>query len=111
MQTFSLKPIDMFSAFSRHRALTIASIRRDVVGRYRGSVLGILWSFFNPLLLLSVYTVVFGLVYQSRWGEASGSIFDFAMLLFAGLIVFNFFQECLNRAPTVVLLSPILLTR
>ena len=37
----------------QHRALIMQMVRRDVIGRYRGSVMGILWSFFNPLLMLA----------------------------------------------------------
>ena len=77
--------------------------RREVVGRYRGSVLGVLWSFFNPLLLLCVYTFVFSLVFRTKWGERAGSHAEFAIMLFAGLIVYSMFAECVNRAPTLIL--------
>ncbi len=76
---------------------------RDVLGRYRGSTFGLLWSFFNPILMLAVFTFVFSVVFQARWGEGSGSKTEFAMALFAGLIAFNFFSECMTRAPTLIL--------
>lgn len=78
-------------------------IKRDIVGRYRGSILGLLWSFVNPVLMLAVYTFVFSTVFQARWDGGSGSRFEFALLLFAGLIVFNLFSECVSRAPNLVL--------
>lgn len=77
-------------------------VRREVAGRYRGSVLGLLWSFFNPVLMLVVYTVVFSVVFKARWPGGSASRTEFALVLFAGLMVFNFFSECVNRAPSLV---------
>lgn len=78
-----------------------------MLGRYRGSLLGWSWSFLQPLLMLMVYTFVFSQVFQSRWGslEDQGPL-AFAVNLFAGLIVFNLFAECANRAPTLVLAHP-----
>jgi lipopolysaccharide transport system permease protein len=77
--------------------------RREVVGRYRGSVLGILWSFFNPVFMLTIYTFVFSVVFKAKWGTGSDSKTDFAMILFAGLIVFNMFSETVTRSPTLIL--------
>ena len=51
----------------RHRAVIAQLVQREVVGRYRGSFLGLLWPFLHPLLMLSIYTFVFGLVFKSRW--------------------------------------------
>lgn len=77
--------------------------RREVVGRYRGSILGLLWSFFNPILMLTIYTFVFSVVFKARWGAGGDNKFEFALILFAGLIVFNIFAECVNRAPALIL--------
>ncbi|WP_426150125.1 ABC transporter permease [Pseudomonas sp. DC3000-4b1] len=89
-----------------HRQLIFQMTRREVIGRYRGSVLGLLWSFLNPLLMLSVYTFVFSVVFKSRWGisppgtEESKTMF--AIMLFTGLIVHAVFAEVINRAPGIV---------
>lgn len=92
---------------TRHRQLILQMIKREVLGRYRGSVLGLAWSFFNPLLLLLVYTFVFSVVFKAKWAGAGAPMTqshgDFAVILFAGLIVNNLFAECLNRAPSMVL--------
>jgi lipopolysaccharide transport system permease protein len=53
----------------RHRALIAQLVRREVLGRYRGSFFGLLWSFVNPVLMLTVYTFVFSVVFQARWGR------------------------------------------
>jgi lipopolysaccharide transport system permease protein len=80
---------------------------REVLGRYRGSFLGVAWSFLNPLAMLAVYTFVFSQVFKARWGdlEQAGPL-GFAVNLFAGLIVFNLFAECINRAPLLILANP-----
>jgi lipopolysaccharide transport system permease protein len=65
--------------------------------------LGILWSFFNPVFMLLVYTFVFSVVFKARWSGGSDSKTEFALVLFAGLIVFNVFSECIGRAPSLIL--------
>ena len=78
--------------------------KREVVSRYRGSVLGLAWSFFNPLLMLIIYTFVFSVVFKARWGvDVENSKVQFAIVLFAGLIVHSLFAECINRAPALIL--------
>jgi lipopolysaccharide transport system permease protein len=70
-------------------------------------MLGIFWSLVNPLLMLAVYTFVFGFVFRAKWGIAeSESKLDFAIILFVGLIVYNIFAECMNRSPTAILSQP-----
>lgn len=105
MLSYALSPKAMAGSFKQNRSLIYALTKREIIGRYRGSVMGILWSFFNPLLMLAVYTFVFGVVFKSRWSIDSGSESQsqFAIVLFAGLIVFNFFAECLNRAPSLII--------
>jgi lipopolysaccharide transport system permease protein len=103
MRAFSATPKEMVASFWRHRSLIRALARRDVLGRYRGSVMGLLWSFFNPLLMLGVYTFVFSEVLKARWSAGSDSKTEFALVLFAGLMAFNLFSECITRAPGLVL--------
>jgi lipopolysaccharide transport system permease protein len=106
MQNFPATPREMIASLWRHRELIKASTQREVLGRYKGSVLGLLWSFFNPLFMLVVYTFVFSVVFKSRWSGGSESKTEFALILFAGLIVFNLFAECVNRAPSLILANP-----
>lgn len=103
MRDFSISPREMFASLWRNRALVVALTKREVVGRYRGSFLGLFWSFFNPLFMLVVYTFVFSVVFQARWGTGSESKTEFSLILFIGLIVFNFFSECVNRSPGLIL--------
>ncbi len=89
-------------------ALTISLIRREIAGRYRGSALGLLWSLLNPLFMLAVYTFVFGVVMKSRWSMPGGEVAqhstgEFAVVLFAGLIPFQFFSEVVSQSPSLIL--------
>ncbi|MBM5570014.1 MULTISPECIES: ABC transporter permease [Deefgea] len=103
MQSFTCAPVEIFNSFWRNRSLIKALVQREVIGRYRGSALGILWSFFNPIFMLVVYTFVFSVVFKARWSGGSESRTEFALVLFAGLIVFNLFAECVSRAPGLIL--------
>jgi lipopolysaccharide transport system permease protein len=97
-------PWQIWRDLHRHRELIRQFTVRDVLGRYRGSYLGLLWSLLRPLCMLAVFGVVFGYIFQSRLGnDPHESKVDFAMALFCGLIVFDFFSECLGRAPTLIL--------
>jgi lipopolysaccharide transport system permease protein len=87
-----------------HRALIRQMAVREVVGRYRGSFMGLAWSFFNPLIMLLVYTFVFTTVFHSRWaGSAATDKTSFAIVLFVGMIVYSIFADNVNRAPTLII--------
>lgn len=103
MLHFTATPKEMLASLWRHRELIKASAKREVLGRYRGSTMGLLWSFFNPLFMLAVYTFVFSEVFKARWSAGSESKSEFALVLFAGLMVFNLFAECINRAPGLII--------
>jgi len=103
MQNFSSSPKEILISIWRNRELIYALVQREVLGRYRGSFIGILWSFFNPVIMLLIYTFVFSVVFKARWNEDSESKTEFALILFAGLIVFNLVSECINRSPRLIL--------
>ena len=65
--------------------------------------MGLTWSFFNPILMLVIYTFVFSVVFKARWSAESTSKTEFAIVLFAGLIIHGLFAECVNRAPALIL--------
>ena len=82
-------------------------LQREIEARYRGSVLGVLWSFLTPLLLLAIFTFVFAVVFKARWGTGGEtSVQEFALILFAGLTTFNLFSEVAARAPALVTSQP-----
>lgn len=104
MQQFSTSPKEIAASFWRNRELILALAKRDVVGRYRGSVMGVTWSLFNPILMLLVYTFVFSVVFKARWDiGGDDSKVAFAIMLFVGMLVHGLFAECLNRAPGLIL--------
>lgn len=89
-----------------HRDLVWQMARREVVGRYKGSVLGLLWSFFYPLMTLAAYTFAFSYVFKvSPRGAATtqADVTDFAMYAFSGLVLFTLFTEVVTRAPNFIL--------
>jgi len=102
-----LNPIAILGNLWRHRALIRQFTRREIEGRYKGSFLGLFWSFINPLVLLLIYTFVFGVVFQSRWPNAkTGNLSEFAITLFCGITAFNIFSECIGRAAGIVVGVP-----
>ena len=92
-------PISFWSQRNLIRRLVV----REIAARYRGSVLGIAWALIGPIALLTVYTFVFTVIFQARWQAEIGNRGDFALNLFTGLIVFQFFSECITRAPRLLL--------
>lgn len=86
-----------------HRKLIARLSNREIVGRYRGSVMGLMWSFLTPLFMLTIYTFVFSVVFRARWGTGEDSKTEFAVILFAGLIIHTLFADAINRAPKLIL--------
>ncbi len=94
---------EILTSFWRHRGLIWQMTKREVIGRYRGSMMGILWSFFNPILMLVVYTFVFSVAFKVRWVEENANKTEFALILFVGIIIHGLFAECVNRSPVLIL--------
>lgn len=89
-----------------HRRLVVELARRDVAGRYKGSFFGTLWSLVIPLVMLALYTFVFGVIFRSRWTSASSSIVEFSVVMFCGLIVHGLMAEVVSRSPSLVTSQP-----
>jgi len=98
-----INPYRLFKYFWSNRSLILQFSKREILQRYRGSFLGIIWSIINPLIMLTVYTFVFSVVFKGKWGvSTSANQFEFAIIMFCGLIVFNIFNETINRAPSLI---------
>lgn len=97
-----LNPFSPYVALKRHFALIVQMAKRDVAKRYRGSFAGLFWSFFNPLLMLFIYTFVFGVIFKARWNAQVTGHFQYAIVLFAGLNISTMFSECANKATTLI---------
>lgn len=101
--TASASPVGAVRSLLANRQLIARMGQREIIGRYKGSAMGLAWSFITPLFMLAIYTFVFSVVFQARWGTSEESKTQFAVVLFAGLIVHTLFSDVINRAPQLVL--------
>ena len=88
----------MLSSIKDNKYLFLQMLKRDVQQRYRGSQLGFLWAFFYPILMLLVYTFVFGMVMRVKWGVPGQDNIDFGLILFAGLLCHGLLAEVMVGA-------------
>ena len=89
--------------FRQRSSLLFELTKREVLTRYRGSALGLLWSLLTPLFMLGVFTFIFGSVFKVHWGPSTDlPKTELALMLFSGLVVFNLFSESVLQAPTSV---------
>jgi lipopolysaccharide transport system permease protein len=97
-------PGSLLAGFWRERRLIGQLIKREVLGRYRGSFMGVAWSFLSPILMLVVYTFVFSVVFQAKWPGMmeTGGKTRFALLLFVGVIAHGLIAEAITKAPALV---------
>ncbi|KPV46565.1 hypothetical protein SE17_43195, partial [Kouleothrix aurantiaca] len=90
-----------------HRNLIWQFTRREIESKYRGSFLGFFWLVIYPLIQLLIYTFIFGVVFQARWGRhAAESLTQFALILFCGLTAFNIFSETISHAAGMIISVP-----
>ena len=83
-----------------NQTLIFELTKREIIGRYKGSLLGLFWSVFQPLVMFGIYAFVFGVVFKARWNQDGGE--SFALLLLTGLMCYSMLAECLNQAPTLI---------
>jgi len=94
-------PFSFLQTGWKHRSLIRRLTVRKVEADYRGSALGLLWTLLHPLLLLSVYTFVFSVIFRARW-DGVGKL-EVALLVFSGLILYTVFSKCVNEAPNLMI--------
>ncbi|MCB2185653.1 MAG: ABC transporter permease [Deltaproteobacteria bacterium] len=99
----ALSPWTVYRLAWQNRRLIGRLTRRELASRYRGSFLGFAWMFITPVLILAVYTFVFSVVFRARWNVPVGGKGEFALLLFAGLNLYNVFSETANRTATLLI--------
>lgn len=99
-----LNPLLIIQIIVRHKDLFTQMVLRNIASRYRGSVLGLLWSFANPLIMLIVYTFVFGTIFKAKWGveEFKDNGAAYPLIMFCGMAVFNLFSESINLNTGIV---------
>ena len=102
-----LDPVRMILGLWPRRELIWQFTHRNIELRHRGSRLGAFWALLNPLSMLALYFVVFGVIYDQRFHVLPGeTIFDFSLALFMGLSLFHAFSETLAWAPSVIVANP-----
>lgn len=102
----SIAPIEVIRSAIRNRNLILALIQRELASRYQGAGLGFVWAILNPLIMVAIYTFVFGVAFKARWVGGTGATAEFALMLFCGLVVYSILSECLLRAPMLVVSNP-----
>ena len=100
---YPVGPWALFGTVVDYSSLLWQFSRREISGRYRGSLIGFGWAVLNPLLLLAIYTFVFSVVFRIRWDGPVADRTGFALVVYAGMIVHGFFAECITRAPMLVI--------
>lgn len=95
------------SLIKNHRVLLWRFGWRNLTQRYKGSLFGLLWTVITPLCMLSIYTFMFSVVFQARWGHGVGdSKMAFAIVLLCGLTVYQIFSESVGASIQVVSNNP-----
>jgi ABC-type polysaccharide/polyol phosphate export permease len=89
----------------RYRVLIQSLVVRELKARYRGTVLGFLWSFFNPLLLMIVYTAVFGLIINPRDPAFESRPLIYALYLFCGILPWQWFASSTLESANVLMIN------
>jgi homopolymeric O-antigen transport system permease protein len=97
-------PVLIISHFWRYRQLIRQLAWREILGRYKGSFLGMGWSLIQPIMMLCVYTFVFSIIFNARWGISpnEGKAL-FGLTLFLGLICYGIFADVVNTSPQIIL--------
>lgn len=85
MNKYPCAPNALIKSMWENKGLIKASTKREIMGRYKGSMLGLIWSFFNPIMMLAIYTFVFSEIFKPRWNAVNNSKTEYALMLFIGL--------------------------
>ena len=102
-----LNPFGALGGIWKGRDLLRQLVRRNIEGRYKGTMMGLIWMVVTPLVMLGVYTFVFGVIFKARWGAGLGdSKVAFALIMFCGMAVFNIFSESVNGSVGIVTGNP-----
>jgi len=86
--------VNVYADLVRYRELFGNLFRRDLQAKYRGSALGVLWTIVNPIMLMGVYLLVFGVVWKTRFTTGG----HYPLFLLSGLAVWTFFAAALQSA-------------
>jgi len=81
--------------------LIFSFAKRELLGRYKGSVLGVAWAVLTPVVMIAIFTFIFAGIFGARFG-ANDSHWDYALYLFCGLLPWSMFQESLQQSANTI---------
>lgn len=97
----------MIEIFTKHRYLLWQFTKRQIEQRHKGSFLGALWLIIQPILMMTIYTVVFGLIFKGHYvGVPDQSTLDYALGIFLSLTIFQMVADVINTSPSLILNQP-----
>jgi lipopolysaccharide transport system permease protein len=99
-------PLRMVAGLWGRRELIGQFTRRNIELRHRGSRLGAFWALINPLTMLALYYVIFGVIYNTQFRGQGETAFDVLLAMFLGLTLFHAFSETLSWAPNLITSNP-----
>jgi lipopolysaccharide transport system permease protein len=101
-----LDPSRMLAGLWSRRDLIVQFTHRNIELRHRGSRLGAFWALINPLSMLGLYFVLFGIIYKTRFNFPGETAYGFSLALFLGLSLFHLFSESMSLAPGLIVSNP-----
>lgn len=81
--------------------LIFSLAKRELLARYKGSILGLIWPFITPAVMIAVFTLIFAGIFGARFGP-TGSSWDYALYLFCGLLPWTMFQETIQQSASTI---------
>ena len=90
--------------------LIFSFAKRELLGRYKGSVLGIAWAVLTPVVMIAIFTFIFAGIFGARFSSNS-SHWDYALYLFCGLLPWSMFQESLQQSANTIVVNSNLVKR
>lgn len=94
-----------------HLSLLKQFTKREIEKRYKGTFLGLLWSFFTPLFMLAVYAVVFGFIFKGSYGHPGETKMQFVLGLFCAMLLWEFVAAALASSSTLIVQNSNLVTK
>lgn len=94
--------IESLKNLFRYRQLLFVLVSRELKAKYRGTVLGFFWSFMNPILLVTVYSIVFGLIFQPKYAEMEKQIY-YSVFFFSGILPWTWFSSSILESSNVLI--------
>jgi len=102
-----MRSLSIFSKFYKNRDLIFQFTRREIEMRHKGSRLGHLWALLTPLMMLSLYLFVFGIIFGGRFGVLKDeNFFDYALSLFLGISLFQIIADTISSSPSLIVNQP-----